>query len=1093
MNIASQPDQFSKGDNIAVKNRIIPILLILTLMLCAFSLFSCEDNGGAVISDDEYVFNQRVSPILIFGRSTDRDSQNIVYHAIKNATGNIPVYDTDESPASEHEIVFGNTNRAISKKAYRKLRGVNTESDSETRFVIYASGNSVAIAYDEDYANITLLHAVNCFVDNYVSGKTELKLSAGVVYSDTVNAAEYLKGKDEEYKVRAWKTLAEHISTPNSAEIIEGMKALYGVYDVGMISWLANLYEPYNCECGECTGDIACGGGGFYYSNSGRDTEGYNIDAESTYQALSTLENAGLAYDLDDSFLSITPSWMGEQMVAFARSLQHTDGFFYHPTWGPDRVNNLRRGRDLSWCEAILKAYGGKPKYTTPNGMAGESSAYSLPMPIGTSRTVAVSRVAASAIPDQFRSDKKLLEYLDGISAAVKSFYGVGSTVSEEMGQIKIADEYLRKNENVDYSLVDIVVNWFNEKQDPETGLWLHTSPADAIDGVLKIANIYAAAGREFPHAYEAAETAIELVISEGGVSNVVHIYNPWSSICKLMENMAEYGRTETVDGVTLSGPERAELIRSRMYDLMPQALERTVENISLFKKQDGSFSFTRTETASTSCGMPVAVIGTNEGDVNSTYLFVAGVNGAIYNVLGISSEYSVPLFGSAERKLFVDTVNDLGPVQKIENDTEIVLPDPYTFEEDYVDTTPNGFSGSYGAGGSGNVTLNPKGEGKVVTFVSNSGAGEYFYTDFMLAEKQGSCAVYSADVYIDGEGTGNGSFMQMIFADVAMLYLNRQGNEVKIVESSARDNPYQVERYLTSVKIDEWFRLELRYYAGTSKTTRLMWYINGELIAVTNNFFSYNGSKLGTDADPPALKNTARMTFYVLSSQKARVSFDNVNTYLIKESFTPTDSRDLVYNVDLTEEKCVHTFDGDELTDKIVPSKGASLGIKDGMLSTYGEITMAAVNTVPAGTCLVYEMDLAAHEGLADGAFMTISFREDWREKIPMKLVLKCISDGNGKYLQLSDASGAERKLEGARINLDGSTHRIRIEYYHNSQISIYIDGVMCANLLSQLEIDSKAALRYRPETLVLNSIAEAMIDNVAFYYDDTAPVAME
>ncbi len=1070
-----------------MKNITRLLAILILSMLAVASLASCNGDGGH-ISYDGYVFSEEVDPVLIFGAATDNAARNVVYQAIKNATGTAPIFDSDASEEQGHEIVVGETNRSISKKAYRKLRRVATD-EGETAFVIYASGSSVAIAYDEDYANVTLLHAVNCFVENYVEGRSELRLNAGVVMTDTVNASEYFRERDEAYKEEAWEVLSERLSGEHGEDIVDGLRALYAAYDPSLVSWLADLYEPYNCACGECTGEVACAGGGFYYSNSGRDTEGFGIDAESTYQALSTLAAAGLAYDLDREFTSITPDWMGEQMVAFARSLQHTDGFFYHPTWGPGSVNNLRRGRDLAWCEAILSAYGAKPKYTTPNGMRGDSA---LTSPLGTSVAHIASRVVATAaIPAHLSSREALLSYLEEISSGVKSFYGVGSTIGEEMGQIIVADAALRAEGNVDYSLVDIVIEWFNERQDPETGLWLHTSMSDAIDGVLKIANVYAAAQREFPHAYEAAETAIELLISDSNVSNIVQIYNPLSSVCKLIENMTAYGRTVTVDGRELTGPARAELIRAKMYELMPMALERTVANISEFEKSDGSYSFTKEESASTSCGMPVAVIGTSEGDVNSTYLLIAGVNDAIYSVLGVANSDKVPLFGSLERKIFVDKISALGPVEKIEDDTEIVIPDPYDFENDGVDTVPAGFSGSY-VTGSGKVVASPSGEGKAINFVSHAGSGEYFFTEFMLTEKNGNSAVYSADIYVDGANTSGGIFMQMIFADVAMVYLQRSGNTVNIVESSARDNPYQRERYLASVATDEWFSLELRYYAGDARSTRLCWYVNGELVAVTNNFFSYNGNKLGTDAPPPALKGNARMTFYVLSSQKSSVYFDNVSSYLVSDKFTPVFSDTTVYNIDDTEQMITHTFDG-SLPDAIAPSDPAKAEVKDGALELSGKATMEAQNTFSGGSCLVFEADITALTNIPTGEYLAVSFLERWREKSPVSLSLRCVRDGETSYLAFYDVSGTTRVLPDARIALDGTSHSLRIEYYHNSQMSVYIDGELAANVYSQLEIESRGALRYYPETLVLSAKSAVTIDNLAFYYCDGAPLPIE
>ncbi|MBP3582608.1 MAG: hypothetical protein J6K44_01065, partial [Clostridia bacterium] len=54
----------------------------------------------------------------------------------------------------------------------------------------------------------------------------------------------------------------------------------YALFDERFYLWLADLYEP--------------GVGGFYYSGSARDAEGYLPDIESTVQALTFLDNSGM-------------------------------------------------------------------------------------------------------------------------------------------------------------------------------------------------------------------------------------------------------------------------------------------------------------------------------------------------------------------------------------------------------------------------------------------------------------------------------------------------------------------------------------------------------------------------------------------------------------------------------------------------------------------------------------------------------------------------------------------------------------------------------------------------------------------------------
>ena len=162
-------------------------LRLLALLLATMSLFilaSCDSstNGQTPADPDNYVFTQDVEAVLVFADDVTTDSQKSIYQSLKDAMGKAPAYYYDDSESEGHEIIIGKSTRPVSQKAYRKLRTVNKASDEYLGYIIYASGNSVAIAYDEDYDNLAVDRAVEYFVNNYIVGRTELKLNPGVVY-----------------------------------------------------------------------------------------------------------------------------------------------------------------------------------------------------------------------------------------------------------------------------------------------------------------------------------------------------------------------------------------------------------------------------------------------------------------------------------------------------------------------------------------------------------------------------------------------------------------------------------------------------------------------------------------------------------------------------------------------------------------------------------------------------------------------------------------------------------------------------------------------------------------------------------------------
>ena len=134
-------------------------------------------------------------------------------------------------------------------------------------------------------------------------------------------------------------------------EMADALKYLYRIYDERMYLWIAGLWEP----------EI----GAFYFSNSGRDTEGYLPDIESTIQAMRYMDTAGLtaAKDVDEAAKVLSD--MKTKIARYAESLQDEDGYFYHPQWGKD-ITVSRRGRDLGWASGAIKDYGGTFKYPSP-------------------------------------------------------------------------------------------------------------------------------------------------------------------------------------------------------------------------------------------------------------------------------------------------------------------------------------------------------------------------------------------------------------------------------------------------------------------------------------------------------------------------------------------------------------------------------------------------------------------------------------------------------------------------------------------------------------------------------------------------------
>ena len=883
--------------------------VLITVMITVLSLFSCgEDEPPAGGTSGGVIFSRDAEPTLVFGDGISTEMRNTVYSGYKSAFGVTPYFASPSSPAVEHEIIFGVTDRPASRKAYRKLRALRSDDGYTVSYVIYATGTSVAVAFDEDAVGLNERIAIEYFLNNYLFGKSELRLTPGVVYSATYSTLEYAERTDAEYKEKAWAALSAAIGEGGDVAVA-AMKELYSLYDPEMVLWLANLYEPHNCYCGECeVGSLACGGGGFYYSNSARDTEGYLPDIESTYQAMVAIDALGLTYNVGENYADSVPKWMKQQLVVFARSLQEEDGYFYHPQWRHIYSTGdygARLGRDIDWAVNLLGSFGYSPRFRTPTGVSGDGgnvipnglltgvpyNDHISDAPITASLTASgaqlTSRVVSCAVVEWLRDLDALKAYLEELSTRYGNFYSLGSTVSAQMSQIKERDRELG-TEGTDRSMVSYVINWFNSKQNPDNGLWENTTGYTGVNGLLKISVLYNTAGAPIPNAERAAYSAIEVITSPIAIGAGVDIYNTWGSLSAIMKNLRSYGGA--------SGSATADRIRAAVIGELPTLLAATREKIEPFEKKDHSFSYNTNTSSTTSQGMPAALPGTVEGDINGNVLVSSDLVSLIYNALELR-EYKVPIFGYREWVMFITEISSLGPVQKIEE--EEIESFPITFDDDELGaaTLLSPVLGS--AGARADIVVDPRGEGRgnVLYFESNKGAGDSVK---ILNEGStgGSMQVFETEIMVAKDGTDSGYIAQIFIGDDSMLAIKVDGGRVCIHEVTTGENATAVDTLLARVDFDKWFKLRVEHYTGTSVTTRTKLYLDDKLIAVTDN---YQGKDKNGGSSEPKNTRLGHTYIYVTISHEIVMYLDNCHTYTSNQKYSiPTEGLDdLVVNVD--------------------------------------------------------------------------------------------------------------------------------------------------------------------------------------------------
>ncbi len=972
-------------------------LRLLALLLATMSLFilaSCDSstNGQTPLDPDDYVFTQDVEAVLIFADDVTTDSQKSIYQSLKDAMGKAPAYYYDDSEPEGHEIIIGKSTRPVSQKAYRKLRTVNKSSDEYLGYVIYASGNSVAIAYDEDYDNLAVDRAVEYFVNNYIVGRTELKFNPGVVYEGIFRPLDTYAEIDSAKKAAAWAKLEAAIGGEVGTEIVEAFKEFYSIYDSKVATWFANLYDPFICHCGECvpgsitSGAVSCGGGGFYYSNSGRDNEGYAADIESTAQLLNMLTSSGMA-DLDGgNYKHMIPETMRNQIIVYLRSLQDSNGFFYNYQWtkeATDAQTLPRRARDLGSAVSVLKAFGSGPKYDTPNGDKGIGS---VTTPLGTSTpTVAAMTVLVaeeSPYDPRFESVDSLLAYLNSLLQAYPSgdsrFYAIGSVITSQMQQVVNRDADLgfsKANGNfaAEGSLTHCIVEWFNSYQRSDNGLWGPSSYA-GINGLLKISGIYLKAEVPMNYAKEAALAAVDALTSSEKAGSAVNVYNAWYSISNVLRNLRTAGKNDVADEV-----------RTALYAVAPEAIRMSAEKTLPFKKPDGSFSYGIQYSSATSQGMPVAVPNSAEGDVNGTALNMTGLIANIYDALEISSGHRVRLFGTVERRMFLDEIYKLGPVQKIAE--EVGVNDyPFDFEDADLDQPhPDVAAKLNSNGSSANVIKDPfeSGHGQILKFVSNPGGGDYVYAK-NNGQKTNSCYTFEADIMVD-KSTMNTYFSQIFVGNFYMLSLRKQSDQrLQIFESTTGDANTAIYNDIAFVNIGEWFNLRVEFYRGDADTVRIKVYVNDTLRIISDNYFG----KTKQGAEPPINDSSYDNTgIYIMSGANSLMYIDNLYATSTKDAYVGAtdEDTDVIYNVD-----------------NIAPPSGG-----DG--SDSGDGTTPTPTPTPIGSKVDFEGEILgdAPISVTVGTISPGSSAEIVKRGEDGKALLLSSYPGGGDYIDVVNTSG--------------------------------------------------------------------------------------
>lgn len=818
-------------------------ILLLILILAMFSLSSCEGlknlnlggifngesgagtgegeggggnnqtGGGSSGSNAQLIWDSMSDLYVII--PDDASWKNSFFDTFLDVTSLSPIAYSDTKAKMAHELVIGPSTRPISDRAYHILEKNMTEDEDAVGYLLYAEGGSLAIAYSSEAGRVA---AINLFYSDYLS--RELRLEDGVVnydfYSLSIRA-------NEQREIKREAAFLE-IEKEHGKELADALRTLYTLYNEDTYIWMANLYDPET--------------GGYYYSNSGRNSLGYLPDIESTRFLYTSLSTCGMFKEVGGTAGAI-PKDMQDKVVKWLQGLQSSeDGYFYHPQWGKSIVPS-RRGRDLDWAESLLSQFGAHPYYNTPTGNM--KGMYGAPGPnavvptthrLGRSAISAVAAIvpAASNLPDYLQSLDAWEAHLDSLDVT-GSPYSAGNTIASDHGLIKRAGtEY-----------VDFVINYLNERQDPELGIWGRVEndtdydPTDGLDyntvnGLMKIACVYNYLGRPMNNISAAMDSAIRIALyaNTDADEHACCTYNPWTTMSMLISFERE-----------VNGDAAAEALRKQATDVAPLLVRRTFEKAATHYVEGGGFSYFERRPQNLSQMANVACASKPEADLNAATVLTSSTLGSMFQVLGIKM---VPLWYIDDYFVFINTVTGLSdtikkeipPVEtvtfndyaenEIVNDSELAPHDLVSVKINNHNYLKSKVVDRPGAGNVADLALRIE----TITTLDEDGnkiyAGAASNTYVSIGNKlvSGECYVFETDFRVD-EAEMNAIFTQIFLAgdnsgkDTVgfnlKLVSGKNGPAIQIYDCYPGVDGKANSNIFTGFTLGEWFHIKLETY----------------------------------------------------------------------------------------------------------------------------------------------------------------------------------------------------------------------------------------------------------------------------------------
>ena len=812
------------------------IRFMLTMLVVTALLASCQipgQIGGGVSGGNDVKYSR----IIYADSSLDLID---VRNAVSDIVGGVIPMSDDSEASIDGEIVFGDTNRAVTAKAKAALEAELAKLlDKDTGYIVYSDGKNIAVYWNDS----TLAEmAIGDFMTEFLSGK-KIEIKSGVAHTEFYNS-------DDAKIEAAWAK----IETQVSPDVLEALRAFYEFYDgTAIAGWVANLYDP----------EI----GGFYYSISARDNEPFRPDIESTSQALSIMGECGAKFDRNTDLTEEIKA----KIVGFIKSCQSPkDGYFYHPQWPQDKsqLNTDRYGRDMgsatnlidrftldtdgdgvqekqypnyctlnTKCEKHSKSSGkcvfpiSDVKSVTSAAMADESNITDV---IGVSVSSAVAKVmegaadviavaSVSSHPDySSREAFKTWLYAYNNEELLRQSSGKAhnlSAMSDEIRSHGMQDIVFEQLDNFQAMLFE---EQLAAGQTP-TGCWQETADYQAVWGMYKYTYSWyndSVMGKAIDPKYVPymVRTALEVINQPLTTKKHMNdIMNQWSCISNLISNVKKYN------------PDTLDVIYNIVREDAAGAIYSTLDKVELYRVPDGSIGYAPGGYSLTSIyGVPIS-LGEVEGDCNAVHLCLC-LYGSISSCLGISK---VPIMTSSDIELFKNTISNVEPITK----NEMVV-ESTDFENEDTGNV------KYGAGsgtGESKIVEDPTDSSNKVLYFASDPQNQSSNLSITPLSLGGGCYIFETRMYVDSVSSSD-YFMQIILHSklYAISMHKVAGNKIELRELSTTSTGSTYNKIAT-VSMKDWFKLRVEYYTGeTAEDMHIKVWIDDELVLSDSKFY-YN------------------------------------------------------------------------------------------------------------------------------------------------------------------------------------------------------------------------------------------------------------